>query len=279
MGLTRQHPSYYKIDPQLFLRQRPQMSITPVIPTVDEDFLLPDAIEFNVANNAAQPFYTFADSSTLNGTKTISHLEFGRAAHRIAHILRPKRNGAEGEVVALLLQTDTVLYHAILAGLIVAGCVVNYYFLPGFISLIHVVQPFAISPRNSPEAIIELLVKTKCRRLLTNAYLKPLIDSIENRIIGTSLEEGLQIEEIPSIASAYPHLSDESLEHPFESYPSAPQRPSKDDLCLYLHSSGSTGNPRPIGLTHIFWIHWQGAISGMFRTFWICKGTLTYTYL
>lgn len=101
------------------------MSITPVIPTLHESFLLPDAIEFNIANNASQPFCTFADSSATCGTKTITHLEFGRAAHRVAHILRPNRNGAEGEVVALLLQTDTVLYHAVVAGLIVAGCVVN----------------------------------------------------------------------------------------------------------------------------------------------------------
>ncbi|KAG6885392.1 putative NRPS-like protein biosynthetic cluster [Termitomyces sp. T159_Od127] len=221
------------------------MSTTPVVPTLDENLFLPDAIEFNITNNPALPFYTFADSSVLNGTKTITHLEFGRAAHRVAHILRPNRNGAEGEVVALLLQADTVLYHAIVAGLIVAGCV-----------------PFAISPRNSPGAIIELLLKTSCRRLLTtHGYLEPLIESIKSHIIDTSIARELQIEDMPSIASVYPYFTNEVFEHPFEFYPSAPHRPSKDDLCLYLHSSGSTGNPRPIGLTHIFWIHWQGAIS------------------
>ncbi|KAH0588812.1 Polyketide synthase HetM [Termitomyces sp. J132] len=224
------------------------MATIPVIPTLDENFLVPDAIEFNIANNAAQPFYTFADYSAPGGTgtKTITHLEFGRAAHRVAHLLRPNRNGVDGEVVALLLQADTILYHAIVAGSIVAGFV-----------------PLAISPRNSTGAIIELLTKTSCCRLLTtHAYLKPLIDSIQSHTKNTPLADKLQIEEMPPIVSVYPYLAHESAEYPFKPYPPATQRPTKDDLCIYLHSSGSTGNPRPIGLTHIFWIHWQGAISG-----------------
>lgn len=70
---------------------------------------------------------------------------------------------------------------------------------------------------------------------------------------------------MPSIASVYPYLAHETVEHPFQFYPQATQRPTKDDLCLYLHSSGSTGNPRPIPITHIFWKHWQvGAYSSTF---------------
>ncbi|KAG6902725.1 hypothetical protein C0995_012389 [Termitomyces sp. Mi166 len=221
------------------------MSDAPVIPALVETFLISDALEFNMAHNAAQPFYIFADSSAPSGTRTITHLEFGRAAHRAAHLLRPNRHGVDGEVVALILHADTVLYQATVAGLIVAGCV-----------------PLAISPRNSPGAIIELLTKTSCRRLLTtHAYLKPLIDSIKSHLVGNPLVDELRIEEMPSIVSLYPYLAHETTDHPFTPYPPAIQRPTKDDLCLYLHSSGSTGNPRPIRITHIFWIHWQGAIS------------------
>lgn len=101
------------------------MSSSPIVPTLKEDLFIYDAIQFNMAHNAAQPLYTFADSSAPRGINVITHLEFGRAAHRVAHILRPDRNGVDGEVVALVLQADTVMYHALVAGLIVAGCVVN----------------------------------------------------------------------------------------------------------------------------------------------------------
>ncbi|KAG6877487.1 putative NRPS-like protein biosynthetic cluster [Termitomyces sp. T32_za158] len=216
------------------------MSTSPTVPPLNENISIQDAIQFNMVHNATQPLYIFADSSAPSGIKTITHLEFGRATHRVAHLLRPDRNGVDGEVVALILQTDTVLYQTFVAGLIVAGCV-----------------PLAISHRNSPGAIIELLTKTSCRRLLTTyAYLKPLIDSIKSYITGTPFNE-LRIEEMPSIALIYPYLAHETAEHLFQPYPPAIQQPTRDDICLYLHSSGSTGNPRPIRIAHSFWLDWQ----------------------
>lgn len=111
------------------------MPITPVLPIINEDLFIPDVIEFNMANNATQPFYTFVDPDTLSRTKVITHLEFGRAAHRVARLLRPNLDdGHDGTVVALLLQTDTILYTAIVAGLIVAGYVASATFFRGLIS-------------------------------------------------------------------------------------------------------------------------------------------------
>ncbi|KAG6907803.1 putative NRPS-like protein biosynthetic cluster [Tephrocybe rancida] len=219
-----------------------------------------------MANNPSRPFYIFAAFDTPSGNKTISQLEFGRAAHRVAHLLRPNRDGVDGEVVAIVSHTDTVLYHAIVAGLIVAGCVVG----PLVLLYVHynsssmsAVQPFPISPRNSPGAIVELLTKTSCCRLLTtHAYLDTLIAAVKSHTIGNSISD-LLIEEVPSIASVYPYLAHETTDDPFERYPPATKRPSPDDLCLYLHSSGSTGNPRPIPQTHIYWL--QAASPPDFR--------------
>ncbi|KAG5336312.1 hypothetical protein C0989_012197 [Termitomyces sp. Mn162] len=182
------------------------MLTRPVLPVFNEDLFVVDAIKFNMENNATQPFYTFVDSDAPGRIHTITHLEFGRAAHRVAHLLRPNRRGVDGQVVALILQTDTVLYHGIVAGLIVAGYV-----------------PFPISPRNTVEATVELLIKTSCRRLLTTqTRLKSLIDSIKSHI---SLANELQIEEIPSITSVYPYLAHEIVDHPFNDYPSAYWKP------------------------------------------------------
>ncbi|KAH0581972.1 hypothetical protein H2248_011636 [Termitomyces sp. 'cryptogamus'] len=213
------------------------MPTMPVLPVLNDDFFVFDAIEFNMEHNATQPFYTFVDSNAPGRTKTITHLEFGRAAHRVAHLLRPDRHGVDGKVVGLLLQADTVLYHAIVAGLIVAGYV-----------------PFPLSPNNTPEIIIELLSKTLCRRLLTtHAHLKSLINSIKSHIADTSLADELQIEEIPSIAAVYPYLAHETADHPFDPYPPAVHRPSRKDLCLYAHSSGTVGNPKVVPQNHVYW--------------------------
>ncbi|KAG6878153.1 hypothetical protein C0993_011571 [Termitomyces sp. T159_Od127] len=214
------------------------MSVQPVLPILNEDLFVPDVIEFNMANNATQPFYTFVDHNTWSKTRTITHLEFGRAAHRAAHIMRPNFDaGADGTVVALVMQADTILYTAIVAGLIVAGYV-----------------PFPMSPRNTPGAIVELLTKTSCHRLLTTyTHLKSLIDSIKLYIADTPLANKLRIEEIPSMASVYPYLAHETANHPFDRYRLAIQRPSRRDPCLYLHSSGSTGNPKPIPQNQVYW--------------------------
>jgi acyl-CoA synthetase (AMP-forming)/AMP-acid ligase II len=69
-------------------------------------------------------FYVYAQPASDEIT-TITHLEFGRATHRAAHILRPNREGQDGEVVAVLALSDTVLYHAILVGLMTATLIVR----------------------------------------------------------------------------------------------------------------------------------------------------------
>ncbi|KAG6818278.1 putative NRPS-like protein biosynthetic cluster [Arthromyces matolae] len=136
----------------------------------------------------------------------------------MAHALRPKRYGVDGRVVAII--------------------------------------PFPISHRNSPEAIINLLQKTACYRLITtNITLKPLIDAIRDQVANTPLSE-LEIEEVPSLATAYPNLGHELIDDPFERYPNPVQRPLKDDVCVYLHSSGSTGLPKAVAQTHSAWQNW-----------------------
>lgn len=56
---------------------------------------------------------------------TISFLEFGRAAHRAAHLLRPNGRGHDYEVVAIIALADTLVYQTLTVGLMKAGLVVN----------------------------------------------------------------------------------------------------------------------------------------------------------
>lgn len=212
----------------------------PECPPLDGSFLFPDIIDFHMQRNAPLPIYVFPD--TLSGVLTyISYLEFGRATHRIAHALRPGRIGMEGEVIAILVHTDTLLYTALIAGLMIAGFV-----------------PFPMSPRNPPQVIVDLLLRTSCRRI---ASITPnhaaLLDDVR-RLIGDT-GSGLTIIEIPPISDVYPHLGCESPAHPFVPYPKRSSTTRITETILYMHSSGSTGFPKPIAQNHRGQLSWMNA--------------------
>lgn len=217
---------------------------------IPPDVLLPQAIEFNLQHNPEHPFFTYVAEGTSE-IATITHLEFGRAAHRVAHILRPNREGQDGQVVAMLALVDTPLAIAVTAGLIAAGFVVSVTLIPrGEVSLMRR-QPLLISPRNSAAAVVNLLQKTSSHKLLTTqATLSLLLDQVRSSVANISPTFELVIEEFPSMADAYPKLSRETRTDPFQAYPAPVQPPLLDDVVAYMHSSGSTGLPKPIVQTN-----------------------------
>ncbi|KAG1835909.1 putative aminoadipate reductase [Suillus subalutaceus] len=190
--------------------------------------------------NASLPIYVFPDEQT-GALTSISYREFGRATHRIAHALRPSRTGVEGEVTAIVVHTDTLLYTTLIAGLMIAGIV-----------------PFPMSPRNPPQVIVDLLLRTCCRRI---ASITPnhaaLLDDVQ-RLMGNS-GTTLTIIEIPPISEVYPHLGNESLVHPFVPYPKRSTITRITETILYMHSSGSTGFPKPIAQNHRGQLSWMNA--------------------
>lgn len=88
--------------------------------------LIPNLVALNSETNPSGPFYIYAHPETSE-IITITHLEFGRASHRAANLLRPNREGPDGQVVALLALSDTVLYHATMVGLMTANLVVRVF--------------------------------------------------------------------------------------------------------------------------------------------------------
>lgn len=94
-------------------------------PPLDGSLLFPDIIDFHMQKNASLPMYIFPDPQGTGASTSVSFREFGKAAHRVAHALRPARAGMEGQVTAILVHTDTLLYATLIAGLIIAGIVVS----------------------------------------------------------------------------------------------------------------------------------------------------------
>ncbi|KAJ6591051.1 hypothetical protein DFH09DRAFT_891898, partial [Mycena vulgaris] len=204
--------------------------------------LIPHVVAQNSETNPSGPFYVYAKPGSSE-IVTITHLEFGRASHRAANILR--RNG-EGEgpasqVVALIALSDTVLYHATLVGLMTANFV-----------------PFPISPRNSAAGIFQLLRDSSCHRIIATCItLGPLLAGIKKHIAEFDPEFVLTIEEIPSLGQIYPNLGAETSNFPFQPYSKQISRASLDDIGLYMHSSGSTGLPKTIAQTHRALMQWS----------------------
>lgn len=107
-----------------------------------------------------------------------------------------------------------------------------------------------MSPRNSPVAVVNMLKKTNCHYILIIA---PLPDAFLGQI-REQYNAQLRFVKLPHIVQFFPKLGSEKLNDPFEPFPYV--RPHQDEVASYLHSSGSTGFPKPIALSHIRIVQW-----------------------
>lgn len=126
----------------------------PIIPPLDGSFILPKILDFHCEYNADLPMYAFAEEGK-NEPTLLSFLEFGRASHRVSHILRPNCAGPDNQVVGIIANTDTILYQALVAGLVKAGLVVSFFrclVLPIWRQLFHLFVLFSRSgcPHGTP---------------------------------------------------------------------------------------------------------------------------------
>lgn len=103
------------------------MAIVSRFPPVDPATLdLPGLLDWQARNNPHLPWAVTPDSkSHTSATRSITFAELAGAAHRVAHRVRPNRRGEDGQVVALLINCDTVQYVAMILGVMRAGLVVS----------------------------------------------------------------------------------------------------------------------------------------------------------
>lgn len=89
--------------------------------------------------------------------------------------------------------------------------------------------------------------------MTTYTTLKSLVEQVRTQLTSSGIE--LQVHEVPSLDRIFPRLSKEQLSDPFEEY--IPRsRPKLTDVAFYMHSSGSTGFPKPIPQTQMSVLHW-----------------------
>ncbi|KAE9394514.1 amp-CoA ligase, partial [Gymnopus androsaceus JB14] len=199
---------------------------------------IPQVLQFHYTNNPNELVYVYASDGKDDLTE-IKYLEFIRACHRVAHLVRPCRSGPDREVVGIIALVDTIVYASAIVGLMEAGLI-----------------PFPISPRNTPEAVINLMKKTGAHRILgTRSTLQELFQNIKSELASETPGEpsyDLTFEEIPGLNELFPKLGAETDKDPFEMYPPASANPALDVIAGILHSSGSTGLPKPISFDYLY---------------------------
>jgi acyl-CoA synthetase (AMP-forming)/AMP-acid ligase II len=106
-----------------------------------------------------------------------------------------------------------------------------------------------MSQRNSPAAICSMLRKVSCHKLFaTTASLGPLLEDVKFELAASDYP--LEIDELPILPDIYPHFTHETSKDPFESISLPSRDVFVDGVVMYIHSSGSTGFPKPIPYRH-----------------------------
>ncbi|KZT23244.1 acetyl-CoA synthetase-like protein [Neolentinus lepideus HHB14362 ss-1] len=212
------------------------------LPPLDGSSTLAELVDFRLQYNSDHTYAVFPSDDPDGEPTHITHLEWCRAIHRVAHVLRPKPDMEKREVVGIIVNCDTLMYSTTIMALIRAGLI-----------------PYPMSNRNSSAAVCHMLQKTSCHRLIaTSASLNSLISGIKTELLAIDYE--LEIVELPSLYDAFPHLGHETPRDPFTPYPAiANSKPvGPDDIILYIHSSGSTGFPKSIPYSNKVLLSWYG---------------------
>ncbi|GJE88919.1 acetyl-CoA synthetase-like protein [Phanerochaete sordida] len=208
----------------------------PAFPPLDGSLpVIPGFIDFQAQHNGDRPWVLFPSGSSVD---SVSYAEYCDATHRMAWALRPDGTRADGAVVAVIVHCDTVLYLALLSGLVRAGY-----------------KPFAMSPKNSVPAFVDMFQRTGCRHIISQPALDPLVADIQRQLASQKVH--VNIRPLPALLDIFPSFGSE-LKNPSAAIPFPP--PSKphamDDVVVYLHSSGSTGFPKPIPQTQRTMLEW-----------------------
>jgi acyl-coenzyme A synthetase/AMP-(fatty) acid ligase len=108
-----------------------------------------------------------------------------------------------------------------------------------------------MSPRNSGAAVNSMLRKVSAHRLMvTSSSVQTLLDDVKRELAVDDYH--LDVMELPSLPDIYPRMAAETEADAFELIPIANRDAFTGGVVVYIHSSGSTGFPKPIPWTHEF---------------------------
>ncbi|KZO93861.1 acetyl-CoA synthetase-like protein [Calocera viscosa TUFC12733] len=183
--------------------------------------------------------------------------ELARASFRLAARLREEvevseEQRKEGVRIAILANTDALTYSTLIFGILRAGFVA-----------------FPISTRNSVPALEHLIKKTSSPYIFGSIPTAGVPSSALQETTAELLDllPSIRLLEVPHYTELYPRLNAVPVQpyNPQEDAARTPMLPpvfsfpeyeyvTKDSPIIFLHSSGSTSFPKPIPMSHRFWL-------------------------
>ncbi|RPD58184.1 acetyl-CoA synthetase-like protein [Lentinus tigrinus ALCF2SS1-7] len=225
------------------------------------DITVAQLYEWHAKANPDYPLFIYQDGDKL---EYITHSTAYRAIDRVARYVASiaGTGGSEASsnqpVVALFANTDTITYFCTALGVMRAGCTL-----------------FLVSTRNTPAALVDMFQRTGTAHVLTSS--DPFMRQVGEEALKTLDASGVHISDHP--APVFEDIFPETLD-PTSPFAVDVEIPQKFDVYAHgiiLHSSGSTGHPKPIPWSHKKLFSWgqeplrcgvdvKGALMG-------CQGT------
>lgn len=113
-----------------------------------------------------------------------------------------------------------------------------------------------------------MLEKISCHRIITQP--SPLISEVQSELGSRGFS--LQVDELLPLPLIFPRFapagSDVNVNVEVEPYPASTEPYKPEDLVMYMHSSGSTGYPKPIPFNQRLTLQW-GNNSALNYLSWI----------
>lgn len=108
----------------------------PVFPPLNQSLV--DTIAFHEKHNADFPMFVFSKADSQNITE-ISYGQFAKAARRVPPLVNISTSTPSPPVVAIIAQSDTLVYKAVELGLLIGGLCVSKPFSECRCIIIHII--------------------------------------------------------------------------------------------------------------------------------------------
>ncbi|KAF8738313.1 Male sterility protein, partial [Rhizoctonia solani] len=171
--------------------------------------------DFHLEHNPNHVFAILYDINNSSQTN-VTHEQLACAVHRAAHILNPNGAIPQGTNIGFLLSTHAIQY-----------------------------IPFPISPRTPVSGIAHLLKSTQTSLVVAGGSqaINHIIPQLSNNL--AEVDPPVQFIDPPSLDQVLPDLGKAEREPEYKPFPPL-KAISGDTIISILHSSGSTGMPKPV---------------------------------
>ncbi|KAF8751588.1 Male sterility protein [Rhizoctonia solani] len=188
-----------------------------VFPPTDGSVPPSSISDFHLEHNPSHVFAILYDINNSSQTN-VTHEQLACAVHRAAHILNPNGAIPQGTNIGLLLSTHAIQY-----------------------------APFPISPRTHVSGIAHLLKSTQTALVVAGGSqaVDDIIPQLSNSL--AEVDSPVQFIDLPSLDQVLPDLGKAKREPAHKPFPPL-KAISGDTIISILHSTGSTGMPKPINI-------------------------------